>query len=309
MADIVCLGEPLLEFSQQAGSGPPRFLQGYGGDTSNCAVAAARQGASTGMVTALGDDAFGRAFLELWRAEGVDTRAVQIDPQAHTGIYFISYRDGQHEFSYMRKGSAASRMRPADLPGECIRGARILHVSGISQAISDIAADCVFQAIELARGAGLQVSYDTNLRLKLWPLARARAVIHAAMARAQIALPGLDDARQLTGLDDADAIADFYLKLGAAIVALKMGREGVLLATADGRERLPPHPVEQVDATGAGDVFDGAFLAELVRGAEPRAAAVYASVAAALSTRGHGAVAPIPRRAEVETAMRGSGSP
>ncbi len=303
MPDLLCLGEPLLEFSSVQRDGETVYLQGYGGDTSNCAIAAARLGAGVGYVTAVGDDAFGKEFLALWRREGVEVSGVAVDPQAPTGIYFITYRDGQHEFSYRRAGSAASRMRPESLPLADIRNARMLHVSGISQAIGDSACDAVFAAIAAARDAGVRVSYDTNLRLKLWPLARARAVIHAAMAQADIALPGLEDARQLTGLEDPQAIVDFYLSLGPKVVALTMGAAGTLVATPELRETVPVHRVEQVDATAAGDTFDGAFLARLLTGDEVVAAARYANVAAALSTLGYGAVAPMPTAAQVEAAL------
>jgi len=90
MSDLICLGEPLLEFSSVTREGETVYLQGYGGDTSNCAVAAARQGARVGYVTRLGDDAFGKAFLDLWAREGVDTAGVTIEPDAPTGIYFIT---------------------------------------------------------------------------------------------------------------------------------------------------------------------------------------------------------------------------
>jgi 2-dehydro-3-deoxygluconokinase len=136
--DIVSLCEPLYEFSQIPGEGV-RYLQGFGGDTMNCAIAAARQGAKAGYITRLGNDEFGRQFLQLWRAEGLDTSGVGIDPQAHTAVYFITHGPDGHVFSYLRKGSAASRMRPADLPLELIRKAKFFHTSGISQAISDSA--------------------------------------------------------------------------------------------------------------------------------------------------------------------------
>src|SRR6185437_16408053 len=112
-----------------------------------------------------------------------------------------------HEFSYMRAGAAASRISPTDRPVDRIRETRILHISGISQAISSSAADAVFAAIDTARDAKRLVSYDPNLRLKLWPLRRARAIIHEAMRACDIARPGLDDAEALTGLRDPDAIA------------------------------------------------------------------------------------------------------
>jgi 2-dehydro-3-deoxygluconokinase len=300
--DIVAIGEPLGEFSQTRAD-DPNYLFGHGGDTSNAIIAAARSGASTAYVTAVGADAFGRSFMDLWTREGVDTRAVRLDASAHTGIYFITHGPDGHAFSYLRAGSAASLMAPADMPVEMIRKARVLHVSGISQAISDSAADAVFAAIETARAAGVAVSYDTNLRLRLWPLARARAVIDAAMGLTDIALPGLDDARQLTGLDAPDAIADAYLAKGCRIVAMTLGREGALVATPAERRLVPSISVAAIDATGAGDCFDGAFLAEWVRSGDPFAAARYACAAAALSTTGYGAVAPLPRREAVLAAL------
>ncbi|MCU0883652.1 MAG: sugar kinase [Beijerinckiaceae bacterium] len=303
--DILALGEPLGEFSQTA-PGDPNYLFGHGGDTSNAIIAAARSGASTGYISAVGDDSFGRSFLALWAAEGVDSGAVKLDRAAHTGIYFITHGKDGHEFSYLRAGSAASRMTAADLPQAMIRQAKVLHVSGISQAISASAADMVFEAIQMAREAGVTVSYDTNLRLRLWPLARAQAVTNAAMAMADIALPGLDDARQLTGLDDPDAIADFYLGRGSSIVAMTLGKDGALVATRTERRKVPSITVAAIDATGAGDCFDGAFLAEWVRTRDPFAAATYACAAAALSTTGYGAVAPLPRREAVLAALAAS---
>ncbi|MBO6508207.1 MAG: sugar kinase [Roseibium sp.] len=295
--EIVCLGEPMLEFNQQPDG---RFLKGHGGDTSNVAIAAARQGAKVGFVTRLGLDAFGDEFLSLWKAEGIDTSCVIRDPAAHTGVYFVNHDEQGHHFSYLRKGSAASRLKAADIPADYIRNAKVLHVSGISQGISDTAADAVFAAMEICRGAGGWVAYDTNLRTALWPLERARAVITAGMSKAQIALPGLEDAVQLTGLSDPDQIADFYLNLGCEVVALTLGAEGTLVALPTERRRIKGKRVKPVDATGAGDTFDGAFLAEMAAGRDSFEAAFYANAAAALSTQGFGAVAPMPDRPKVE---------
>lgn len=300
------MGEPMLEFNHQPddGSGRVLYLRGFGGDTSNAAIAASRQGVRAGYVTAIGTDWAGDAFLRLWAEEGVDTSAVSRDPEAPTGVYFVDHDARGHHFTFYRTGSAASRYTPAMLPEAAIRAARIFYASGISQAISASAADAVFRAIELARAAGVTVAYDTNLRLRLWPVARARAVIHEAIAMSDIALPSREDAETLTGLSDPQAIAERYLRLGARIVAVKCGREGALLATADGTvARAAPHAVDAVDATGAGDTFCGAFLARIILGDAPAAALAYANAAAALSTTGYGAVAPIPRRAAVEVLL------
>ena len=302
---ILCLGEPMVEFNQQPDG---RYLFGFGGDTSNCAVAAARQGASVGYFTRLGTDKFGDELINLWKTENIDSTHVLRTEDGFTGVCFVSHGPSGHEFSYLRKGSAASRMRPEDLPSEELANAGILHVSAISQAISNSAADTVFAAIDLVGKSGGLVSYDPNLRLKLWPLDRARAISHTTMAKCDIALPSLEDAKDLIGVGDPEKIADYYLDLGAKVVAVKLGSEGVLLAYRDDRIRINGVKVEPVDATGAGDTFDGAFLARLAAGDDPIAAATYANVAAALSTRGYGAISPIPRNTEVmEFLARSSG--
>ncbi|MBB4015477.1 2-dehydro-3-deoxygluconokinase [Chelatococcus caeni] len=296
--DILAFGEPLMEFAQLDDS-RRHYLPGFGGDTSNVAIAAARLGAKTAVFTAVGDDAFGRDFLKLWDKEGVDRSSVITMAGERTGIYFISYGPDGHEFSYYRAGSAASLVGPSLLPLDLIGSSRILHISGISQAISVEACDACFAAVRHAREKGVAVSYDTNLRLRLWPLDRARAVINATAELADIVLPGLDDARQLTGLDRPEDICDFYLKGGARIVGLTLGKDGTMVAVPGERRMIAGRPVKAVDATGAGDTFDGGFLAEWLRSGDPFAAAAYGNAAAALSTLGHGAVAPMPRAADV----------
>ncbi len=186
------------------------------------------------------------------------------------------------------------------LPLEVIRGARLVHASGISQAISASACDAVFAAFAAARTAGAIVTYDPNLRLKLWPLARARAVIVATVAACTWCLPSEEDAQLLFGGATADDVIDALHAAGAPGVVLKRGAQGCIVSHAGRRERLPAHRVASVDATGAGDCFDGAFATRLLAGDDPIAAASYANAAAALATTGYGAVAPLPRPAAVE---------
>ena len=299
---ILGLGEPMIEFNQTE-PGQRNFLQGFGGDTSNAIIACARQGAPCGYITRLGDDEFGRMLLGLWQAEAVDARGVTLDSAAHTAVYFVTHGAQGHSFSYLRRDSAASRMRADDLPRALIEGARTLHVSGISQAISASACDTVQAAIAIARAAGVKVAYDTNLRLKLWPLARAREVITATIAHTDYLLPSLEDLQSICGLDQPHAILDWCFAQGARNVVLKLGRAGCIAATAQAREAIKGHAVHAVDATGAGDCFDGALLARLHAGDSLVAAARYANAAAALTTTGFGAVAPLPRRAAVEALM------
>jgi 2-dehydro-3-deoxygluconokinase len=303
--DIVSLGEPMVEFNQTGESGGRLYLQGFGGDSSNFAIAAARQGARVAYVSALGDDPYGGMLRALWDREGVNHDAVPTDLQGYTAIYFVTHDSSGHHFHFFRSGSAASRMTPAQLPRELIARAAVLHLSGISLAISASALDSCMAAIDIARQAGVAVSFDTNLRLRLWPVERARPAMTAVLQRTDIALPSLDDMTALTGLHEPDAIVDHCLALGAKVVALKLGDQGALVASADERHRIAPHPCTPVDATGAGDTFGGAFVARRVAGDTLLAAGRYAAVAAALSTQGYGAVEPIPRAADVRAALRG----
>jgi 2-dehydro-3-deoxygluconokinase len=301
-ADVLAIGEPMVEFNQTK-PGDPHYLQGFGGDSSNMVIAAARSGARAAYVTRLGDDAFGRMFLDLWNAESVDASGVGIDSQAHTAVYWVSHGSQGHVFSYLRAGSAASRMRPADLPLDMIRAARFVHASGISMAISASAADTVLAAFDAARAAGAKVSFDSNLRLKLWPLARARAMIGAAAGLADYFFPSIEDARALSGLEPPEANIDWAHRRGARTVFLKLGPEGVIVSDGAKRERIPGHQVNAVDATGAGDCFCGATLARLCAGDTAFDAARYANAAAALATTGFGAVAPLPRPAAVRALL------
>lgn len=296
--DIVSLGEPMIEFNE---TGTALYQQGFGGDTANFAIAAARQGASVAYCTRLGDDRFGRMFLDLWAAEGIDTSGVGIDPDAHTGVYFVTHGAAGHQFEYLRAGSAASRMRIDDLPLDTLCDTRFLHVSGISQAISTTACDAVNAAIQAARAAGACVTYDPNLRLRLWPLAKAKATIEATIAQIDIFLPSLDEALVLADTDSRDGVFAWCARHGAKKVVLKCGAEGAWIwQDNDGLPRqVSGFAVQPVDATGAGDCFDGSLVARLAVGESLLDAVRYANVAAAISTTGYGAIAPIPHQADV----------
>jgi 2-dehydro-3-deoxygluconokinase len=305
--DLLCMGEPMLEFNQLPPNpdGTQHYLEGFGGDTSNAAVAAARQGARVGYITALGQDMPGDAFMALWQREGVSTTTVRRSDRYQTGVYFVTHDSAGHHFLHYRANSAAAMYTASDLPEDAIAAAKILFVSGISQGISASACDAVFAAIATARRSGVKVAYDTNYRPRLWPPARAAATMHAAMAGADFAVPGMEDVQTLTGLTEPQAMLDFYLRLGCKLVLLKMGEAGAWLATADERALIPAYKVKAVDATGAGDTFCGSFFARILAGDAPVRAARYASVAAALKCTGYGAVGPIPTADRVNAALAG----
>ena len=308
MPDIVSLGECMVElFSEDPIARAGSFHKAYGGDTLNTLVAAARLGASTGYVTRVGDDPFAPFLLESWRAEGIDVSHARL-VEGFNGLYFISLLPGgEREFTYYRRGSAASTMTPADLDPAYIGGARVLHVSGISQAISPSCRDTVLAAVRLAREQGALVSYDPNLRRKLWfSLAEARAAMQEVLPFADIVLPSApEEMTELLEVSSAEEGVERLWAAGVGIVATKLGDNGCLLGY-DGRlVAIPPLvPEAVVDATGAGDAFDGAFLHGLVDGLSPEEAARLAVVCAALSLRKRGAIDGLPCRDEAYTAWR-----
>lgn len=295
MFDLLCLGEPMFEFSH---INHTEWREGFGGDVSNVAVAAARHGAQAGIISRLGDDSFGAALRNFWDENKVDHSHVAASKEHPTGIYFIRQTDAGHEFEYRRAGSAASHIRPDSLGA---LNTRMLHFSGISLAISESSKQTCMQALEKVRANGGQVSYDPNLRLNLTTLKAAQADQQAVLeAGCDIVLPGFDDAKLLTGCDSAEAIAQWYLNAGVSLVALTLGSEGALIATQETMQHLPQRPTTTVDASGAGDCFDGCLLARLSLGDDVITAAKYAVIAASLSVEKHGAATAIPTKSEVE---------
>ncbi|MDF9304017.1 sugar kinase [Tritonibacter mobilis] len=297
---ILCLGEPLVEFNQTP-EGP--FAMGFGGDVSNVAISAARHGVQTGLITRVGDDPFGAALCDLWASEGLVTDHAARAQGEETGVYFVTHDASGHHFTYRRKGSAASRLTPQDLPMNALQTCPIFYASGISLAVSSSMQDAVIEAAQRARAGGGIFAFDPNLRVALWPLEVARETTHRCMQICDVALPGLEDARQLTGLHDAKDIASFYHELGPRIVALTLGAEGVLISVEGTQRVLSGHRVDAKDATGAGDCFNGAFLATLLATNDPFSAAEHANMAAALSTTGYGAVTPIPNLSQTRKAL------
>jgi 2-dehydro-3-deoxygluconokinase len=185
------------------------------------------------------------------------------------------------------------------VPEHLIALARYLQVSGISKAVCETAAAAVDHAIAIAAKAGTAISYDTNYRPKLWPADVAREAIERTAAHAAVLKTSLEDAASLLQLCEPQAVARHFIGLGSKAVIATLGADGILVATAARSAIIPGFRVDAVDATGAGDAFTGALLAELVRGEDLFAACRFANAAAALSTLGYGAIAPLPRRADV----------
>ncbi len=281
------------------------YRKAFAGDTMNAMFMASKLGSSCGFVTRLAEDPFSDYLLREWSAQGIDTSASRRGP-GFTGVHFVTQLpDGGRDFLYYRSGSAASAMTAQDLDPDYLGEAKVLHVSGILQAVSDTCRSAVLEAVRIASARGVLVSYDTNLRLSLTSPARARDAMMEVMPFADVVLPSFpEETLELTGIgDERDAVA-YFQDLGAKNVALKRGPLGVLAATPNGRRAIPAvAPRGVVDTTGAGDAFAGGLLHRLAQGADFFEAARWGVAAAGIKVGGRGAILSQPARAEVEDLM------
>jgi 2-dehydro-3-deoxygluconokinase len=246
---------------------------GMGGSESNVAIGLQRLGVQAVWCSRLGDDSFGELVAREVRAEQVDVRAV-VDPGAPTGLMVKERRTAvSQRVTYYRAGSAASRMTPDDVDPRLIAGAAVLHVSGITAAISPTAAAALRHAVAVARDAGVTVSFDLNHRSSLWSDADARALYREVVPLADVVFGGLEEAALAVGEPgetgeafDAETAARRLVALGAGQAVVKLGAEGALALVDGAVHRRAAIPVPVVDTVGAGDAFVAGYLAELVEG-------------------------------------------
>lgn len=273
----------------------------YGGDVLNTLVISARLGSRVGFISKIGDDPFGPALRREWQHEGVDLTCCPLVPGVN-GVYFISLLpNGEREFSYRRASSAAQTLKPQDISLAYLKQARILLLSGITQAISEGAQAATLAAARLARSIGVVVAYDPNKRPELWRArggnAAARAAVNEVLPFVDLLLPSLPaDADVLTWKSEApreSAVA--LMEHGVSFVGIKLGADGCQLMTRDESNSVvrPSPGVKIIDTTGAGDAWNAGLLHALTMGESLMEASSQANAVAAQSLQHRGA---IPRR-------------
>lgn len=278
---IVTFGESMALFMPQEHKTIERAAvleQGFGGAESNVAIGLARLGTSVGWFGALGDDPFGKIILKTLRGEGVDVSRARLDANAPTGMMLREHVAGRLAVHYFRKHSAASQMKPEHLDEDYIRGAKLLHITGITAALSDHCRQTIRRAVAIAKEAGVLISFDPNLRLKLWSIEEAREVLLPIAAEADYFLPGWDELQLLYDTDNYEDIKEHLAKLKA--VSIIKGKDDTTVVLNKGMEEAVPfYPAEQVvDTVGAGDGFCAGFLAGIMKGMSPVEAVRLASI-------------------------------
>jgi 2-dehydro-3-deoxygluconokinase len=312
MPEIVTLGEAMLVFVP-AEIGALReamhFQRFLAGAEANTAVALARLGHSVGFIGQVGDDEFGAAVVDLLTAEGVDTTRLRRIPGGFTGIYFKE-RSGSHNTPrvfYYRAGSAASGIGPDDLDPAAFAGTRLVHLTGITPALSDSCAEAVRRAISRARTAGARISFDPNHRAKLWPRDTAAPVLRELMAQADIALPNEDEAQMLVGDGGVEALARRIHDLGPQVVVIKLGEAGAVGFWGEALVRVHAEAVEVVDPVGAGDAFNAGFLSGVLRGWSLRRCLEFGMRLGAAATTGVGDMDGLSEAGKMQKWLEGHG--
>lgn len=241
---------------------------GIGGAESNLAITLSHLGHRVRFISRVGNDPFGQRIRAVLEAEEVDTSALLTDQTAPTGVFFREWLpDGKRRVFYYRANSAASRLSPTDLSPEVFAGVRLLHLTGITPALSASCAAAVERAIELAHAAHAVVSFDPNYRAALWTPASARKALLPLMARVDILLMGHEDCSAILGIDDVESALHYGRSLGVQIIVLKEAERGATGQIGETRVSVPAEPVAAtIDPVGAGDAFDAGFLSGWLRG-------------------------------------------
>ncbi|WP_438347048.1 sugar kinase [Paenibacillus sp. FA6] len=267
--EIVTFGESMGLFTAQDSRGleyASTLSKSFGGAESNVAIGVSRLGHRAGWFGRLGNDPMGNMIYKSVRGEGVDVSQVLFSEEEPTGLMIRENASGKSSVHYYRKGSAASRMMPYHLDPMYIESASILHVTGITAAISASGLETVEAAIDIAKKSGVKVSFDPNLRLKLWSLEEARPVLLRLAEKADYFLPGLDELQLLYDTDDTSYIFEKLSQL-PGISIIKGGPDLTYVLEAGVLNEVPYFKAEQVlDTVGAGDGFCAGFLAGLLKG-------------------------------------------
>ncbi|MEU4220167.1 sugar kinase [Actinoplanes sp. NPDC026623] len=300
---LVTLGETMGLVAAD-GIGPLEYARsfafGIGGAESNVAIGVARLGGGAAWLGRVGRDATGDLIERRLRGEGV--RATVIRDAAFTGLMVKHRRTGGLlHVDYHRAGSAGSRLLPADVPVGDVQSAGVLHVTGITPALSDTARATVFHAVETARAAGVTVSVDVNYRGKLWSRYDAAPVLRDLVSRADVVFAGPDEAELVLGSEASPA--ERLAELGPTEVVIKDGARGCTALIAGERHAVQALPVTVVDPVGAGDAFVAGYLADRLAGAVPARRLATAIAAGAFAVTVPGDCEGLPTRADLASLL------
>ena len=265
LKDVITIGDAMITFNPSS-TGPMRFVQSFerkvGGAELNFAIGCSRLGLQTGWISRLGNDEFGRHIFNSVRGEGIDMSEVKFVDGYPTSLNFKEIMEGgDGSTSYYRSNSPTLTLSADSIKSTYFESAKLLHITGVFPAIDEKNIEIIHTAILEAKKQNMLISFDPNIRLKLWSKERAKEVLLSFLPHVDILLTGLEEAELLLGTNQPKEIISECQKLGISYTAIKLGDKGAI-GYHDGEyvEAAPVVPKKVVDTVGAGDGFDAGFV-------------------------------------------------
>jgi 2-dehydro-3-deoxygluconokinase len=278
-----------------------RFTLRVAGAELNFAIGLSRLGIDVRWISRVGNDIFGHAILAALQAEGIDSQYVRCDEGSPTGVFFKWRHAQKSSVLYHRKGAAASRLQRSDVSESDLDGVRLVHLTGITMALSDSARDLVLHLARQARARRIPVIFDPNWRPLLWQSpSEASSAFREVLPSVDWVLCSLHEGSTVFGIDDADELRTELLRAGARDVVIRVGAKG---AVASGRLIPPAQVVSIVDEVGAGDAFAAGFAYGLIAKWDSARATRLANLMAARSLQGSGDWETLPHRADIASEL------
>lgn len=265
MKDVITIGEAMIVFDPNT-TGPMKFVGGFekkiGGAELNLALGCARLGLKTGYISRLGNDEFGKHILNFARGEGIDVSQVEFVEGYPTSLNFKEImEDGNTRTFYYRDKSPTLTLKADDLNEEYFQQAKILHITGIYPAIAPDHINVIYRAIRLAKQNGMKISFDPNIRLRMWSKEEAKRVLSEILPYVDILLAGDEEMEIIIGEKDPKNIIEHAKALGISFVAIKQGEKGsVGYSNGETVVSQPVKATKVVDTVGAGDGFNAGIL-------------------------------------------------
>jgi len=265
--DVVTIGEVMVRLAPDPGvrlEDARSFNVQVGGAECNVAVGLAGLGRKCAWISKLADNELGRLVLRRVRACGVDVSRVVWSKGSRAGTYFVEFgkKPRPTKVIYDRRNSAASKLGSEEIDWEFVTGFRMVHLTGITPALSPSCRRVVSQAIERARDAGVKISFDVNYRSKLWTKDRAFRCLDKLVRGIDVLTVTEGDAWSVFGLKGSpdDVVRKLHDRYGSEVTVLTLGEKGAVALGKGNLHRAKGHEIEEVDRIGAGDAFDAGFL-------------------------------------------------
>lgn len=285
---VLTLGDAMITLNPEE-TGPLRFVNRFerkvGGAELNFAIGCARLGLRSKWISRLGKDEFGKVIYNFARGEGVDMSDVAYVNGYPTSLNFKEIReDGSGKTFYYRYQSPILTLKPGDITEKMFEGIDIVHLTGVFLAIDPKNVNIAKRVMEIAKQKNIPVSFDPNIRLKLWSIEEARSVYYDIFPYVDILLTGLDEIRLIIGTDSKESLAEFAKVNAIDQLVIKDGKQGSKLYTKSEWHEKEAFPVIPVDTVGAGDGYDAGYIYGYLNGLSIDERLAFANAVGALVT-------------------------